>query len=324
MRKIRLSVLALASGSILCAVSSLGATFQEDFSCDPSTRGWKTFGTTNLFQWDATHHNLQVTWDSSQPNSYFYHPLGTVLAKEDGFSVEFDLQINDAQYTGVYEAAVGLFHVADATSPTFSRPAADAPNLFEFDYFPDDGSGEPNIAATMTDTTASATNWGHFYFIFDVLPMASGVTYHVRLNHPAGQAAIEANVFANGQLYSSMPLQYPAQMVDIRLDAFAVSSYSAAGDTWGDSILAHGTLANVLVTMPSPPVQQIINSFSNGHWQVQFGAKTNWLYTLERTSDLKAWADASAATPGVSGLMTLADTNSPTRQAFYRIRAERP
>ena len=68
--------------------------FTENFSADPLQNGWQIFGDTNLFQWDSTNQNLDVTWDSSQTNSYFYNPLGTILAKSDDFSLSFDLQLN--------------------------------------------------------------------------------------------------------------------------------------------------------------------------------------------------------------------------------------
>ena len=71
------------------------ATFSEDFSADPGTHGWKIHGNTNLFGWDAANQNLRVTWDSSQPNSYFYLLLGTILSRSDDFSLALDLQLED-------------------------------------------------------------------------------------------------------------------------------------------------------------------------------------------------------------------------------------
>jgi len=67
----------------------------KNFSANPLQNGWQIFGNTNLFQWDSTNHDLAVTWDSSQTNSYFYHPLGTVVTRNDDFSVVFDFRLND-------------------------------------------------------------------------------------------------------------------------------------------------------------------------------------------------------------------------------------
>src|SRR5690348_16385043 len=80
----------------LIAASACGAaTFQEDFSSNPLQNGWKIFGDTNLFQWDATNQDLAVTWDSSRTNSFFYHALGTILARDDNFHLDFDLMFQD-------------------------------------------------------------------------------------------------------------------------------------------------------------------------------------------------------------------------------------
>src|SRR5438309_4565105 len=54
---------AVASVSLLFAVGTSAATLAEDFSTNPSQNGWQIFGNTNLFGWDATNHQLAVTWD---------------------------------------------------------------------------------------------------------------------------------------------------------------------------------------------------------------------------------------------------------------------
>src|ERR1035438_8673097 len=70
-------------------------TLTEDFSTDPLQNGWQVFGDTNLFAWDQTNQNLEVTWDSTHPNSYFYRPLNVTLTRYDDFTVEFDLRLSD-------------------------------------------------------------------------------------------------------------------------------------------------------------------------------------------------------------------------------------
>src|ERR1017187_10525384 len=60
MLRVRLSVLAVASLSVVCA--SRAATIVEDFSTNPQTNGWQVFGDTNLFYWNSTNQNLEVTW----------------------------------------------------------------------------------------------------------------------------------------------------------------------------------------------------------------------------------------------------------------------
>src|SRR5665213_2491672 len=319
MEKIR----SLAFAGLFVLSAAHATTITENFTNNPSQDGWQIFGDTNLFQWDSTSQNLDVTWDSSQSNSYFYHPLGTILATDDDFSVEFDLQLSDANATGSFELAVGLLNLSDATSTNFSRPIGSTPNLFEFDYFPD-GSYGPSIDDTMADMTVTTTNENDFYFAYDNLPLVIGVTYHVILTHVAGEPAISGEVLTNGQIYTSLPNVYAGPITDFRLDTVAVISYSVAGDTYGDSILAHGTVDNLVVTLPPPPIQNLTGAFNNGVWQVQFSNQSDWLYILERTTDFQSWTDVSPAIPGNATNLFLQDTNLPTDKAFYRVSASRP
>ena len=82
-------------------------------------------------------------------------------------------------------------------------------------------------------------------------------------------------------------------------------------------------MGNLAVTLP-PPAQNLAGGFSNGVWRVQFTDHTNWLYTLERSTDFVSWAGASVTTCGNGTSLILQDTNAPTDKAFYRVRAERP
>ncbi len=192
MKNIRL--LALAGWFILSAARCGAVTLTEDFSTDPLQNGWQIFGDTNLFQRNSTNQNLAVTWDSTQTNSYFYKPLGTTLTKADSFTVDFDMELNDISY-GLNpplpaSVAVGLFNFADATNGGFSRPDGYSPNLFEFDYYPDNGDayygnyGHPSLDGTITDD-ADITNFPDFNFIYDLLPMNTNVIYDVTLAHVA-------------------------------------------------------------------------------------------------------------------------------------------
>src|SRR5207244_2483354 len=113
---------------LLLAASPTGAAgFQENFSSDPAANGWKIFGNPNLFHWDATNHNLRVTWDSSQTNSYFHHPLPTILAKDDDFSLAFDLRLDDivagpnTNKASTFQIAVALLNLTDAVRTNFFR-----------------------------------------------------------------------------------------------------------------------------------------------------------------------------------------------------------
>ncbi|MBI3880698.1 MAG: hypothetical protein HY301_11640, partial [Verrucomicrobia bacterium] len=155
----------LQSFVLLAAASVAGAaTMQEDFAADPASRGWANFGESNLFAWNAANENLEVTWDSSKPNSYFLKPLGTILAKDDDFSLAFDLWLDDIAYGTTtnkpytFQIAIALFNLAAATRTnlfvgTGSSAATGPRSTVEFNYFPDSGFG-----ATFSCIAVSSNN----------------------------------------------------------------------------------------------------------------------------------------------------------------------
>jgi hypothetical protein len=325
MKKVLFVSLALAGLSVLSVAHATVIT--ENFSANPLQNGWQIFGNTNLFQWDSTNHNLAVTWDSSQTNCYFYHPLGTVVTRNDDFSVVFDLRIDDAAIGGYgFELAIGLFNLADATRPNFFRGTGyDSPNLVEFDYFPDP-NGEllwgPSITATMVDSIDTGdTNWSQGGFAGLTLPLND--LFHIEMVYTGSNSTLHTTITCNGEPFDPIPDAYAANgFQDFRVDHIAVSSYSDA-NSWG-SLLAHGVVDNFVVTIPPPPVQNLAGSFSNAAWQAQFISRSNWLYTLERTGDFQSWTNVSAAMTGNATNLFLQDTNPPASRAFYRVRAERP
>lgn len=324
---IRLLVLAVASLLLVPALHSPAATLQEDFSSDPTARGWRAFGDTNLFAWNSANQNLEVTWDSSQTNSYYSRWLGTILTAEDDFSLAFDIKLNDVTvgvnpakpYT--FELAVGFLNLGEATRTNFLRGAGTGtPDLLEFDYFPDDGSG-PSVDATLSDTNST------FGFYWVNLPLTPGETYRVNLSYTASNQVVQAWLSQSNVVYGALTNSYlSTEFSDLRLDHVAVCSYSDAGQdpSFSGSLLAHGVVDNLVVTLPPPPVTNISGGFSGGKWQVQFTSQTNWLYTLERTLDLKTWTAASSPVNGNGANVTLQDGAQLVGNAFYRVKAARP
>jgi hypothetical protein len=312
MKKIWFVSLALASLSVARAT-----IITENFSANPLQNGWQIFGNTNLFRWNSTNQNLEVTWDSSQPDSFYYRPLGTILAIEDDFSLSFDLQVFDAVgYNYSCQMAVDLFHFTDATNANYSHTDGTLPNVFEFSYFPATDELSPSIDATLIDTNDD------YYFAFDNQALNPGVTYSVTITHTTGAPTVTGQVLAGGEPFSSLPFIYSQPIFDFRLDTLSISCFQ--DDGYGDSILAHGAVENIVVILPPPPIQNLTGAFSNGIWRVQFTDRTNWLYTLERTADFQSWANVSAATTGNGSNLFLSDSNPPTNQAFYRVSAQRP
>ena len=220
-RFVRVNV--LANKSEIDAVAAMRGTtpvFVEDFYADPLQNGWKVFGDTNLFHWNPTNQNVEVTWDSSQTNSYFHHPLGTVLARDDAFSLAFDLQLTDLPVQNGFQIAVGLLNLASATNADFFRGSGyQSPNVAEFDYFPDYLS----VNATATDTNST------FTFSYDNFPLNLGTTYHIVLTRAAGDSVLNGQVFTNGQLYAALTQNYAdTNFTDFRLDAVSINSFSDA------------------------------------------------------------------------------------------------
>ena len=54
----------------------------------------------------------------------------------------------------------------------------------------------------------------------------------------------------------------------------------------------------VTVVTPPPPVENLSGGFSGANWQVQFTSRTNWLYTLERTTNLTTWTTIATSVNG--------------------------
>ena len=171
MSRFRLSAPALAGWLVLLSLRSGATVITQNFSTNPLQDGWQIFGDTDLFQWNSTNHNLAVTWDSSQTNSYFYHPLGTILTRNDDFSIAFDLRLNDiasgthAGMTGGFEIGLGFLNFGDATGTNFLRGVfypigapIGAINLVEFDYFPSGYFPDFGPVSATTTPTFIATN----------------------------------------------------------------------------------------------------------------------------------------------------------------------
>lgn len=329
MKQIRL--LAVASLLVLSAAPVFAATFAENFTNNPALDGWQVFGEANLFAWNGSN-SLAVTWDSAQPNSYFYHPLGTILTRNDDFSLAFDLRIHDIGNgpdpikTNSFELAVGFLNLAEATQTNFLRGTGyNSPDLVEFGYFYDTGYGATVWPAFIDSAGDFNYNGSTDYAVF---ALTADDRYHVVMTYTAANQTL-VTTLTNFEQTSGVGIVQPVNsfFADYRVDTISISSYSDAGQdpTYGEgSILAHGAVGNFTVTVPPPPIQNLTGAFSNRIWQVQFNAPTNWLCTLQRTADFQSWTNVSPPTPGAGGSMSLSDPNAAAGTAFYRVLAERP
>lgn len=313
---------------LLAVATARGDTFTEDFSTDPAVNGWQRFGNTSLFTWDSTNQNLRVTWDSSQTNSYFHRPLGTILTRDDDFSLRFDLTFDDyasGTTPGKPYAApvtVGFLNLDQATHTNFSRGAgANATygpkNLVEFNFFPAFDMFLPTI-----DQVIVSTNNAWLYNQDNLLEMTPGETFRVTMNYLGAVRTLTTTISNNGALYGQPQVIIVPTSFDFRVATVSVSSYSDVRDI--GSALAHGVVDNFVVVTPPPPAENLTCAFTGVNWQVQFESRTNWTYVLERATNLSFWAAASTSTNGSGSTLALTDTNPPTVNAFYRVRASRP
>jgi hypothetical protein len=298
------------------------ATFAEDFSDSPT--GWLAHGDTSLFAWNTNTRALDVTWDSRQPNSFFYRKLGTVLTRHDDFRFEFDLTLHDVAigvtpnrpYT--FEVALGLIHLRSATATNFFRgQLSGTRNIVEFDYFPAFSSFDATVASTIVSTN-NIFAYSHNF----PMEMPTEDLFHVRMEYTATNGTLTTIMTRNGEPFGPLEqTRLSANFSDFRVDAFAISSYS---DERADgSILAHGTVDNITLAYPEGPRIELTSRFAAGTFGARFMSRTNWQYQLERTTDLTSWTPVGAAVPGTGGELTLSHQSNEAR-GFYRVVAERP
>ena len=317
-------VLGLAAASLF-TLSTLGATpsveILTSFTADPAQQGWKTFGNSNLFKWNSTNGCLDVTWDSSKSNSYFYYPIGTVLTRKDDFAMEFDLTINDIS-TSFDQMALGFLNLGDAASSEFSRvTGSNSLNLAEFDYFhtADYGSyvyAEFSATNLWKRGLSLEVDWGA-----PPILLPSGKPLHVVQSYTGSTSTIVTTISANGNTLYSRPFTIGASFTDFRCDAFAIESYNDPSPYDGAILLAHGSVRNVKLTVPA---WNIKGQLQPAGWTVTFDSLMGWNYVLERSSDLGNWTPVSPTIDGTGATCTLQDHDAVTGARFYRVRAQRP
>jgi hypothetical protein len=322
------SVRPLTTFAILVAALHLhAATLVTRFNTDPLAGGWQIHGTNDLFAWNSGDQNLEVTWDSSKPNNLFFLPLGATYARTNDFLVAFELNLNDIavgttpDYLYSFEIAVGLVNLQQATNAGFVRGSGfQAPNLIEWDYFPNDIN---NFGATVATTVISSNNaYGNGGFTFP-LELATNATYAIRMTYTAADATLRSQMTSNGVPVGPLQNAWLGDSFDdFAVNALAIISYNDEGQFPGfeGSVLAHGTVDNVVFASPLP-VQTITNISAT---EISLASDAAWNYTLECTTNLVDWTQAAPTVPGHGGTLVLQATNAPAVHGFYRVRADLP
>jgi hypothetical protein len=307
------------------------AIISEDFATDPLNRQWRVLGDTNLFSLNEASQSLNVTWDSSRSNSYYYVLLDNVLCRNDDFSVALDFELNDF-HAGVnpnkpstFELAFGFMNIVDAVKTNFYRGnGALVRNLVEFDFFPESDFA-PTIWPSIWSTNSGLNYNGPGDYTIRSLP--TGIVMRVRMSYTGSNQTLTTSVTTNGISIGAInSVTLNSSSGDFRVNAFAFESYSDLGQDprYGGSLLAHGRVDNIVLTFPPPPIQGLGIAVTNNQWQISFTSRADWFYTVERSTDLQNWPTVSTTAPGNGQKIFWQDMNAPSERAFYRVRAERP
>jgi hypothetical protein len=333
MPALRIPVLRLWLAAVLCGRA---ASFTEDFATDPVGR-WRGIGDSNLWSWNAEDQNLFVQWDSARTNSFFLRPLGTVLSKQDDFSVSFDLRLDDVAigtssnkpYT--FEIAVGFLNSSNSARVNYFRGMGTSReygvrNVVEFNYFPPTATVQPTFGPTVISSNLQ------FAFSDNRLAITTGALYRITLSYTASNRVLRTLATRDGAPFGNSPNHTLHEvnltsLSDFRVDHFGIVNYSDAlqfGPTnfWG-SVRARGAMDNIVVTVPDSPVTQFAATRSNEVFRAGFVGRSNWLYTLEASSNLVGWATLATNALPSNGVAFLTHTNA-AGASFYRVRAERP
>lgn len=304
-----------------CVSSAQYTNISEDFSSAPAARGWSTFGEGSLFQWNADTRKLDVTWDSTKSNSYFYLPLNTTLTTNTDFVLEFDIELRDFAGGSTpgkasnFPIGMGLSRWAAATNASYVRAFGTCSDLVEFSFWADPG-GEwlwgASVSSVMIDSGGFGwaygdSNWG----------LESNAVYRVRMDFDAARGVLSTTVTTNG--VSCGPVddaRIAAGHQGFRVDQLAVYSYSEEGQDpmYAGSVKAHGSIDNVrLRVAPRVTISRT--------GAIQLRTLAGYVYALERSVDGATWHTAGEPVNGTGDAVTLTDTNAPGGAVLYRVNA---
>ncbi len=303
------------------------AGWSEDFSADPFLHGWQAFGSVERFHWNEASQTLDVEWNTEGPHSFFARSLGTTLSAADPFSVAFDLYLTEAAggvregRPGAMQVAVGLLNLARATAQSYPRGAGRAFDLIEFNWFPEGfipgfGMVEPTLSAVAFDSSGRVAADFEFPFL-----LALGTWHRIELEHDPKDRSVTVRVREGDLTLSTLVLSLPTTFGEFQLDALAILVWDER-TSFGDSLQARGSVDNLTVVVPDPPIGKI--RLLPGSREVEFESLKGWQYQLEGAGELGDWHPTGSLASGTGGVLRLADTREAEfPRQFYRVRAER-
>lgn len=304
-----------------------GGTIEESFNTDPTARGWRTWGDGSLFVWDASEQQLGVTWDSSRTNSFFALPLPSTLTDSDDFRFAFDLTLQSHAVgvqpgqSGTFQIAAGMVRREDVLAPGYSRGSFPGPrNTVEWTWFGEAGAVSSSISPVVIPSDGRLP-WG---YADSYVTLEPGHRYRFEMAYSATDRTARMSMNTDGlpgpQL---MDVVLPARFTRFQVDAFAISSYSGAGQNplYSGSVLAQGWIDQVSITVPDRPAL-LIRPRDGG---VALDAQAGWRYRLEASGNLTEWSTVVETLADRTSELELWDPRDgwfPVQ--FYRVIAVRP
>ena len=310
------------------AAPLLAATWSEDFSSDPSTRGWKASGEIQRFTWNAAAGRLDVQWDTLGAHSFFAHPITPAVAPTDAFALSFDLQLNHAEggvrqnRPGAMQVAVGFLNWTRATSQNYQRGAGKAFETLEFNWFPEGwipgfGQVDPTLSATAYDEAGHVAAQFTYPYAFPL-----DRPQRVQITHQPAPHQVVIEILEDGQPSARVTLPLSDRFGAFQFDAVAVLVWDER-TSFGDSLQATGWIDNLTLITPDPPLGPL--SLGESQRDIHFLSQRGWSYQLEATSDLgdqNSWQPLGLPISGTGETLTLWDTRKAlfSRQ-YYRVQA---
>lgn len=305
------------------ARAQTAAGWSESFDTDPPAAGWEATGDTSLFVWRPSVGELAVTWDSSRPNSYFRRALPVPVSATNDFQFGFTLWLDSAAggvhpgRPGPFQIAMGLQQRALADQPGFLRGTArDSPDLVEWNWFPDTGFG-----ATISPVIVSST--GRFHPAFTLEELVPGIPYRVSVAWEAARRRLRAELDSGGDRVPVLSeVTFPVSAGDFLVDAFAIASYSDAGQTppeYAGSVLAGGAVDDVSVWIALPRGPALTLSRKGACWRLAWPGWPGWRYRVESTEDMHLWTVLGELIAGLPGMLSFDDLRPAVSGRSYRV-----
>lgn len=302
-------------------------TIEEAFDTPPVDHGWRTWGDSELFGWDPQGRRLRVTWDSARPNSFFALPLPSTLSAADDFSFAFDLTLESHAVgvqpgqSGTFQIAAGLVRRDDVLATNYSRGSFPGPrNTVEWTWFGEAGAVSASVSPVVIPSDGRLP-WG---YADSYVTLEPGRSYRFEMAYTATDRTARMSMSTDGQ--PGPPLAdvvLPAQFTRFQVDAFAISSYSGAGQNplYAGSVLAQGWIDRIAITVPDPPALRL-RARDGG---VALDAVAGWRYRLEASGNLVDWSKVAETVADKTAELELWDPRDgwfPSQ--FYRVVAVRP